>query len=800
MPKKWSFVVFSILCCCSSITWAAQNTTETNRLFAPSLAQKFYEIAYELANSKDINGPEFAQAVAFLTAALELDSRASYVHPTLIKLIARHPAAEQDYSGLVYNSLAKYLNKNSDFEPAQQAVQYILERMNVREHREQMLTYLLQNLSGKNACFDSELTTLLGLLSAEKADVSAAQYYFIQAFNRDKYNKLAFDKLAEFVPAEQISPPVYLEHLRLMLGKNLFDLEAALAFAQYAEQIQLYQTAADAYDYCARLFAYLYPSQQLPPSIYLPWMLNNYNAPRSQDNCLKIAAQLRQNGIFDIFAEALAAKAAMKIANLEQANQILQSVEGEINNQSSIPVPSGAEGINNQSIAWFYSFASPDANKALDWANRAYASEPNSPSAAALLAYSLVMNEQKDWAKTILENYEQNQIAVLTLALVQLAEGQKDSAIETLKSAIAKNPGSLEAEHAKKILTGIGGTYVPPSDPNITLMALRTTFTTNLVPSFITPDKILSAQLNLRGTEFSYGSSLEGSVAIINNSAEPLLISDDSLFTGNIRIDADVTGDLNKIIPNLASTKIRPPAPIAPGSSFFVPLPVFTGELRRLLLTHPQASFNIQFTLYLDPVTDDQGRVTSRIPGLKPAVVTVKRQKTEIVDKFLRNRIGSLAKGQQGQKIKTAHLFIGLLLEQNAMAGIQPPYDFAYTDSMPALLNSALLHSLTYDDWSVKTQIMTDMTLLPLDYQFINALSENLNDTRWPTRLMALYLLGKNQKDTFTPVLDWTAQYDSSRFVCDMAVALGGTYIPPQQPRPAQAGSQQQNAQNQPQR
>jgi hypothetical protein len=699
----------------------------------------------------------------------------------------------------VFNSLARYLNKNSDLEPARQAVQYLLERLNVREHREQMLTYLLQNLSGKNACFDSELTTLLGLLSAEKADVNAAQYYFIQAFNRDKYNELAFDKLAEFVPAEQISPAVYLEHLRLMLGKNLFDLNAAVAFARYAEQTQLYQTAADAYEYCARLFAYLYPSQQLPPDIYLPWMLNNYNAPRSQDNCLKIAFQLRQSGIFDLFAEAIAAKAAMKIGNPEQAGQILQSVETEISNQSSIPVLSGAEGINNQSAAWFYSFASPDPNKALDWANRAYASEPNSPSAAALLAYSLVMNEQKDWAKTILDKYEQNQIAVLTLALVQLAEGQKDTAIETLKSAIAKNPGSLEAEHAKKILISIGGNYVPPSDPNITLLALRSTFATNLVPSFLTPDKIISAQLNLRGTEFSYGSSLEGSVAIINNSAEPLLISDDGFFTGNIRIDANVTGDLNKNIPNLASIKIRPPSPIDPGGSFFVPLSVFTGELRRLLLTHPQASFNIDFTLYLDPVTDEQGQVTGRIPGLKPASVTVKRQKTEIVDKFLKNRIGSLTSGQQGQKTKTAHLFIGLLLEQNAMAGIQPPYEFTYNDAMPPLLNSALLNSLTYDDWAVKTNIMTDMTDLPLDYQFITVLSENLNDTHWPTRLMALYLLAKNQKDTFKQVLDWTAQYDSNRFVCDMAVALGGTYVPPPQPpQPAQAASQQQPAQQQP--
>ena len=579
------------------------------------------------------------------------------------------------------------------------------------------------------------------MLVAEKADANTAQVCFMQAFNSNKYNKLAFEKLVELTPNEQIAPAIYLEHLRLALGENPLDLEAALAFAQYAEQVQLYQTAADAYEYCAQLFSYLYPSQELPPNIYLPWTLSSYNTQRNQHNCLQIASQLRQSGRFDLFAEAIASKASLKIGDTEQANRIFQAVEEKINNQSSIPVLSApvpsaaegverAEGINSQSIAWFYCFASPDANKALHWANKAYSVEPNSATAAAILAYSLVMNEQIDWATSLIDKYEHDpaavqrglaeggQIADLTLAQIQLTQGQKDLAIETLKSAIAMDPGSLEAELAKEILGRNGGEYVPPIDPDITLMALRSSFGQAIVPEFTKPEKIISAQLNVRGSDFSYGSNLDGIIAITNISSEPLVVSDDGLFTGHLRVDANLTGDLNKMIPNLASVKIRPASPIKPGTSFFVPLHLPTGELRHLLLTHPQASVDIEFTLYLDPVTTDQGRIISSIPDLKPATVIIKRHRIEIIDSFLKNRIGSLTKGQQGQKIKTAQLFIGLLMEQHAMAGLKPLYKFTHTDSMPPLLNSALLNSLASDDWVAKAYIMTDMTSLPLDYEF----------------------------------------------------------------------------------
>ncbi len=786
MLKRWAFSVSSLILSFCCLPARAQGTLDAEPLFSPSVGQTFYELAHELASSKDLTEPQVDQALILLAATSNLDRRANHVLPDMIKLASRYPAS--DYSKLVLNLLASYVNKSADMEVVTTAVSYLLQRLDSREEREKLLNDLLTNLGGKNAALDSELATLLGLLMAEKTDLASAQSYLMRALNSNSYNKLAFAKLAELAP-ELPQPPAYLLHLRLAITENPFDIEAAFGFAQYAQRLQLYQTAADAYEYCADLFRYLYPAEQLPPSLYLPWAICNYNTKRNQHRCLQIANDVRQSGRFDLFLEAIAAKAAAKIGDIEQAAHILWTVE-EKTQQLLFPdiVPrtqdsadSSFNQISPDQLAWFYCFALPDADKAIDWANKAYSVDPNSATAAAVLAYSLTMNGQADWAKLLIDNYQANQIADLTLARIQLAQGQKDLAIETLKSAIAKDPGSLEAEQAKDLLTQHGSEYISPIDPDITLTVLRNSFGAAVVPTFAGPEKILSAQLSVRGSKFSYGSSFGGSLVITNNSAEPLVVSDDSLFSGNIRVDADISGDINKKIPNLISLRVRPALPIEPGQSMFVPLQLDTAELRQILLAHPQASIDIQFTAYLDPVTTDQGPA-NRLDDIEPAKVVIKRPPVELTAKFLQNRLNSLSRGKQGQKVKTAQLFTGLLAEQHAMANTEPLYKFMYADWMPALLKSGLLHNLTYDDWVVKVHTMAGMLALPLDYEMIDALAENLNDPRWPTRLMALYSLAKKQDDNFAKVLDWTAEYDPHGLVRDMAIALGAAVPQPQKP------------------
>jgi hypothetical protein len=231
-----------------------------------------------------------------------------------------------------------------------------------------------------------------------------------------------------------------------------------------------------------------------------------------------------------------------------------------------------------------------------------------------------------------------------------------------------------------------------------------------------------------------------------------------------------VKGDLNERIPKLVVQKIRPSSPISPGRSLFIPLKLIQGKLARLLLEHPQASFEIEFTAWIDPVTDANGAVRNALAAIAPLHITVKRNAVDVSGTYLQTRLSSLAQGQPGQKIKSAQLFSGLLLEQRVTAGSKP---YKMTNVDPRLLRAGLAKCLTDESWTLKVQAMLLLDDVKLDYNLTNAVSENLDSDYWPVRMTALWLLGKDGAPAFRKVRDWAAEHDSEAIVVEMAVALG---------------------------
>ncbi|MFC1794440.1 hypothetical protein ACFL3Q_12730 [Planctomycetota bacterium] len=786
LKKRTPILVLSTLLFCPLSIWAqgstvrdiGQSATNQQQLYSPSISQKFYEIAYELANSKDAEGPQIEQAIVFLTAAIKLDGNAKGVRSRLIELACRETG--WDYSSLVYDLLVDYVDESADLEVTKKAVRYLLERINSREGREKLLEQMLGTLGSKNKILGSELATMLGILKAEKVDLEAAEYYLMQAYTNNRYNWLAFAKLAEIKP-DRIGPAIYLERLRLAMRENPSDIDVAMTFAEQAGRLELYDISAATYKYCADLFEYLYPSETLPARIYLPWAISSYNSKQNQSQCLEIAQRVRQEGGFDLRLESIAGKAAIKMGDTELATLIFQAIEEKTQRLltlqgSNTPDAGYSQQDYIKQLAWFYSFVLPMPLKALERANEAYKSN-DSPETAAILAYALVMNKDK-WAKPLVDNYERNQISDLAAAQIQLAEGQNDLAIETLKLAIAWDPGSFAAERAKEIMTQQGKEYVPPVEPNTILPALQNGFGHSLVPVFIPPERIFTAQLQVQGSVFPYGSEFSGLITITNLSSEPLVISDNSLFRGNIRIDAEISGDISKNIPNLVLTKERTTFLIEPGGSILIPVRLFTGELRKTLVTYPQASLEIKFTLYIDPVTTNEGNIANRLIYIQPSRVSIKRPGIKFDGKYLRNEFNSISTSPVDQKISTAQLFIGLLTEQHAMSHRQPLYRFMYAEWMRPLLRSALLHesgllrNRAEDEWIVKVHTMAEMLSLPLDHELISVVAENLNSNKWPVRMMSIYLLTKIPDNKFNNVLDWTAKNDPVKAVRDMAIIL----------------------------
>jgi hypothetical protein len=733
------------------------------KLFSPSVGQLFYEMAYEIAHSENITDSQAEQAIVLLNAAADLDTSTSSATADMLTLASR-PGPSR-HLRMVYDSLIRYADKNADFQVATKAAQYILEQLNSRRQREVLLGRLIRDLGESNPPLNSELATTLGLLYAEKADDINAARVFALAYTWNKYNQLAFQKLIELVP-DQISPVWHLEYLRLKLRKNPFDIDTAITFAQSAQKMQLYDVATGSYEYCADLFRFLYPNQDVPIAIYQNWMASCYNAQRGRPKCLQMAEQLRKQGRFDLQIEVLAAKATEKGGDTTKAEQMLKTAE-----QKAL---SSAEA-DYKSLAWFYCFVRPDVNKAINWANKAYAAESNSPMAAALLACAFVNNNQPDLAKPLLGNFPETQIATFAQAQLQLAAGQKQAAVESLRTAIDKDPGSIVAEQAKLLLTEQQAEYIPIFDTGAILATLKQTVGNELVPQFVKPNQMLSFQLNVRGNRFFYGNDLGGVISITNNWYEPIVISEDGFCQGRITIDVNVTGDLQTRIEKLVSTTTRPAMPIEPGRSILVPVRLYTGTLKSLLISHPQASLNLQFTAYLDPVATKEGNTVSAIPAMPPAIVQIERPRVEITMDFLQNRLNSLSKGRQGPKIKAVQLLAGLLMESHEMesrpAGSQPPYKLVYTDQMSPMLKLALAQSLTSTDWVVKVHGMAAIANLPLDYELISAIAPALNDQYWPARMMAIWLLSQKQGPNFAKVLKQTAKYDDNEFVRNMAVA-----------------------------
>jgi hypothetical protein len=777
MLRNTSFAIVFLVIFCAFSALAAE-ISRSDELFSPSVADKFHKLAYDLINDANAAPPQREQALILLESTLKLDRGAKYALADMIRAACQYDQTNR--SELVFQLLRNYVSESANLDVMRTAVTYLLEQLNSREEREALLAGLLRSFGGKSKVLASELATQIGLLAAEKADAQSAIYYFAQAYTLNKYNVLAFEKLAELAP-EQINAAVYLEHYRFALQENPLDMGRALVFARACEKMQLYATAAATYQYCTDLFGYLNPGESLPGWIYLPWALSNYNTPRSEQKCLQIVSTIRETGRFDLMLEAIAGKAAEKLGNTEEAKKILDAAADKAQGLLSAGTAEQAQ-VTAEQLGWFYSFVQPEPDKALDWANKAYSEEPNS--AGAILAYALVMNGQTDLAQTVIEGTEDGQIASLVKAEIELAGQQKEAAIETFKAAIEKDPGSLVAEKARETLAAAGGSYVPAFDPDILLKALEGSFGNSLEPSFMPPERTLSVQLNTRGGKFAYDSDFGGNLTIKNNMPGPLVVSDDGLFNGYVRVDANVTGDMTAVIPNLFSQRIVPASPIEPNRTISIDVPLISGKLRELLLKTPQASLEIEFTVYLDPVITSEGALVNRISALEPTELKISRGGVELTAKFLQNQFESLSRGQQGQKVRSGRLFAGLLKEQQMMANRDPLYKFLYQDWMPTLLKSAVKTNLADDDWVVKVLEMDAIRSLPLDYELTNAVAENLYDQRWPVRMMAVYLLAKGPDGGFAKVLDSVAQQDSNQSVRNMAIALGAAATTKETPLP----------------
>jgi hypothetical protein len=340
-------------------------------------------------------------------------------------------------------------------------------------------------------------------------------------------------------------------------------------------------------------------------------------------------------------------------------------------------------------------------------------------------------------------------------------------------------PDSFIAEKAIRLLEEQESDYIPSDSLGTLRERLENEYGSRLVPDFMPPADRCSVKLLFNGSDFLYGADFPGRLVIENTSDETLVISDEGMLQGHLRVDAILEGNLNVEIPDLFSMRFRPSQPILPGKYLSIPLDLNRGRLRRVLMTYPQADIQVHFKAYLDPTISESGKPKSRMKSIEPIHTQIRRRGIVLSRDFLLQRLDVLSKGQPGQKYRAASLFTGLLAEQTAvdLSGA----DFEYARVERVLLTDSVRKMLVDKDWKNRVHTLSCLMSLSVPIDGIaGEVSGNLNHDKWPVRLMAMNLLAKAQPETFKKVLDWAVEHDSHDLNRRMAIALGGTQIEPE--------------------
>ena len=753
---------------------------EEESLFSENTAALFIKHASEIHQQDPLDHMRTDQAMTFLTAASSLDITPREIPEQMLRIGADRSYDGQDYSGALLWALERYLDDRSDLQVASNALKGVVDHLNSRIEREALLEKLFSKYASVNPAFASELATQLGLFAVEKADMQTAAQYFSSAHQLNPYNQLAFSKFHELYESqaeeeEEIKPIV---QARRLVEMNPYDLEPALRYAEMLRQLQMYDVASNAYEYVSKVHQFLYSDQPLPDDIVQGWLFSCYHGDRLLTKCLGLTETYRDSDQFNLVLEAIAGKTLIKLGRIDNGKQLLEAAAQKA--EELVLLGNPLEMVYPEYLAWFYSFILEQPEKSLAWSNQAFTDDPNRPGVEAIFSYALAMNGQNDLARQYAEPLrETDQIAAMTLAIVELSQGEAQVGLDALRAVVEMSPDSFIAEKAIRVLEEQGSDYIPSATFETARERLENEYASRMVPNFTLPSDRCSIKFLFNGSDFLYGADFPARLVIENTSDEVLVISDEGMFQGNLRIDAVLEGSLNVQITELISMQFRPSQPIAPGKHLSIPLDLNRGRLKRLLMTYPQADVQVHFKAYLDPAISDSGKTENRMKGINPVYAQIRRRGVTLSRDFLLQRLDVLSKGQPGQKYRAASLFTGLLAEQIAvdLSGA----DFEYVRIERALITDSVRKMLVGKDWKIRVHTLSSLMALsiPLD-GLISEISENLNHEKWPVRLMAMVLLAKAQPDSFHKVLDWAAEHDSYSLNRRMAIALGGQIPEPE--------------------
>ncbi len=738
-------------------TLSKAESSENQELYSPTASQALVDMVYKLNCANQNNCQAAKKAIILMAAAQKLDQDATLSLDDMVEFAVSD--SDNDYSDIIYTQLANSVTTNGDIYAPLKAAAYLIQKQNTRTQREEILRKLETSVT-LNDFLLSDVAFELGKLAAQISDKESAKHYFTMSYKSNHYNTAAFEMLLDYAP-DDISYSDYGIYLRRKVTVNPFDIDKVLDYADFCHKYGMYSLSAKAYAYALDLYDYQAKQAKIPRTIYIPYAEAIVKSGYGLNDILKLRTRLRQAGIFDLELETLTAiHSELTKANAEKLIDLANIAEEGYEKGS----------LSDYELAWFYCFGLENPQRASELADKAYKSDTDNNAFKSLYAYTLSLNGKfEEVDKLIHDSYPSDQVASLAYANALFSQDKLDLAISTLKAAVAIDPASIVADKCQKLLQEHNSEFVSQIDPIALSKRMRENYNDKLTLNFKKPQDLVSIKLGLSGTEFDYNSRLIAKLTITNKGDNDIIISDDGFINGNLRIDATLSGDISLELPEIVLRKFRPGHAIEPSNSAYYTVDLSSTVLARVLEAHPQAEIDIDLKTYIDPVLEDN-KIVSAIGELGEIDTHLQRNKVDFTRSYLLQRMDALENGTIGQKITAAQLFAGILAEQEKMSA--KIFDYSYKTIPPELLYSALSRSLVEDSWETKVNVIKSLALVDLDFTLVDAISTNLNDSKWPLRLVVVDSLARVKSKKFTQLLDWVAKSDSNKLVRDYAKVL----------------------------
>ncbi len=588
---------------------------------------------------------------------------------------------------------------------------------------------------------------------------------------------------------------------RLRVLNNPYDFQALMNLIAILEKFGYQNLTQVYYDHAHALLTvpqlpigYDIPNRSgLAKEIRFKQMVSCY-VGTLYDECITIAQSMLKRYPDDLLVNGLMAKAMLKLnpdAAGAEASLLLSHAADRAMRKLRNPDKLDAQTFYQlqSELAWFFCFFDPDPVRALQYARTL----PSGASAVnhnwligrdssavsrsnSILAYAHVVNNQWQKAEELLRMADPNDpVSALTEAKIRIHKNQNAEAVQILQNVELNSCGIL-AEPIETLLPELQPDVAPadsamgalppvtapftapgpapadnaaatPEQPDPIETALATEFSNNDLRIVKTPENVILCSMWLSSDIFQYGSPINAKIYLTNvsdthNQETAVVLAPNNFLDPHLLITAhvypapDEQGAKNKPL-ILAHRYLIQKRILEPGQSNVIEENLCIGPLRKILEENPRQSYRITFTLYLDPVPDDQDGFQSKIATLQPKPVTVTRRAFIPTTQRMNEYTRALQNGTPDERIKAVRLFAALLREMKIA-----PQRYRNRSLNSKVIRQMIAKNLSHSDFRVRAwAAQTLAALSPLDPEEAKYMGDLISDKNWFVRFMAIQTL-----------------------------------------------------------